>query len=88
MGKYDGQVTLAEMQEHEKQEQRYTGYDIRIDHRDAVEEGDGLPAASAHIVNSYRRHSSQQRGNQSCHDCYEEGIFNRGKQRSRTAHLS
>ena len=58
------------MQEHEEQKERYAGYDVRVEHRDVVEEGDGLLAPSLHVVYAYCRDGPEHGGHDSCYKGY------------------
>ena len=42
-------IALRELQEHKEQEQRNTGDNIRIDHRDIIEELHRLPLSSLEV---------------------------------------
>ena len=69
MGKYHGHIALTDVEEHEKQEERHTGDDVRIEHRDVVQECDHLLAATSHVMESDGCNGAER-----CrYDCSDEG---------------
>ena len=61
MGKDDRQIALRDTQEDEQQEQRYTGDDVGVDHRDVVQEGHHATLAAVQVIDADGGDRSQDR---------------------------
>ena len=75
MGQDDGDVTLADAQPHEEQEQRDTRDDVGVDHRDVVEERDGFALTVLQVVDADGRQAAQDRGDDGGDDGDDERVL-------------
>ena len=88
MRKHDCDIALADMKEDEKKEERYTGDDVRVEHRNVVQEGDGLLALTSHIVDADGCNCADYCGNGGCNQGDDHCVFDGMHQRTRSLHVA
>ena len=88
MSQNHSHISLAHVQEDEEQEERHTGDDVRVQHRDVVQEGDGLLAASLHVVDSDSCDGAEYGGHNGRDECDDQGVLDCRHQRSASLHVT
>ena len=88
MGQDDGQEALPHMKENEQQKERHTRNNVRVDHRNAVQETDGSALAAAQVMDADGRHRAQQGRHKGRRHGDEQGVLDRGQQGGVALHVS
>ena len=68
-------IALGYAESHEKHKEGNTRDDVRIEHRDVVQEGHHLALAAPEVVYAYRRDCTQNRGQECGNQTYGKGVF-------------
>ena len=88
MCQHDGQISLADVQEHEEEEERHTGDDVRIEHRDVVQESHGLLSLASHVVDAYGGYCTEQGRYRSGYEGDHESVLDCKHERACSLHCA
>ena len=81
-------IALTDVQEHEEQEERHTRDDVRIEHRDIVQERDRLLSAASHVMDADSGYRAQDGSENGSNQSDDQSVLDSTHQRACSLHVA